>query len=306
VSASVTGRAARGPSRLQMREWLDGYLYAAPFILGFLFWIAYPMGYSIWLVLHDWDLLTPQRFVGLRNLERMIDDPSVPLALANTAFFALVGVPLHLAFAFLLAMALNVPLRGRSAFRTAFYLPAITPLVASAVLWSRIFHPEFGILNEFIGLFGVPAQKWLFQPELAKPALILMGFWSVGPQMVIFLAGLQNVSPTLLEAASIDGAGPLQRFRHITLAVMSPVILFNLIVGVIGSFQIFAVVLIMTDGGPQNATLMAVLYIYRNAFQFFKMGYAAALAWLLFLIIVAFTALQFWISRRWVYYEEAR
>jgi multiple sugar transport system permease protein len=203
-------------------------------------------------------------------------------------------------------MALNVVLPGRSLFRTAFYLPAITPIVASAVLWARIFNPEFGILNEFLGFFGVPPQKWFFQPELAKPALILMGFWSVGPQMVIFLAGLQNVPQTMIEAASIDGAGPFQRFRHITLPMMSPVILFNLVVGIINSFQIFAIVLIMTDGGPQNATLMAVLYIYRNGFQFFKMGYAAALSWLLFLIIVGFTAIQFWLSRRWVYYEEAR
>lgn len=293
-------------SRLQRREWVEGYLFAAPFILGFLLWIAYPMGYSIWLVAHDWDLLTPPEFVGLRNLQELGRDPLVGVSLVNTAFYALLGVPLHLVFAFGLALLLNQPLRGRSWYRTIFYLPSITPAVASAVLWARIFHPEFGILNEVLGVIGIPPQKWLFQPELAKPAFILMGFWTVGPPMVIFLAGLQNVPVTLLEAASIDGAGPLQRFWHITLPAVSPVILFNLVVGIIGSFQIFTAALIMTDGGPQNATLFAVLYMYRNAFQYFRMGYAAAYAWLLFTVIVGFTVLQFTLARRWVYYEDAR
>jgi multiple sugar transport system permease protein len=307
VSLSVFGSPARPrPSRLAVREWIEGYLFAAPFILGFGLWVAYPMGYSIWLVAHSWDLISPPRFVGAANIEALLGDPSVPLMLWNTAVFALIGVPLHLIFAFVLAMLLNLPFRGRALFRTAFYLPSITPLVATAVLWSRIFHAEFGILNEVIGAVGVPPQKWLFQPELAKPALILMGFWTVGPQMVIFLAGLQSVPASLLEAASIDGAGPFSRFRHIVLPMMSPVILFNLVVGIIASFQIFGTVLIMTDGGPQNATLVAVLYIYRNAFQYFRMGYASTLAWLLFLIIVGFTALQFYLARRWVYYEEAR
>jgi multiple sugar transport system permease protein len=294
------------PGRLAMREAIDGYLFAAPFLIGFLLWIAYPMGYSIWLVFQNWDLLSRPTFAGLQNLADVAADEKFGIALANTAFYAFIGVPLHLMVAFLLAMALNVELRGRSFFRTAFYLPAITPLVASAVLWARIFNPEYGILNDFVGLFGVPPQKWLFIPALAKPAIIFMGFWSVGPQMVIFLAGLQNVPVSLMEAASIDGAGALRRFTTITLPMMSPVILFNLVVGIINSFQIFAIVLIMTDGGPQNATLMAVLYIYRNAFQYFRMGYAATLAWILFLIIVGFTALQFWMARRWVYYEEAR
>lgn len=292
--------------RLAVREAIDGYVFAAPFLLGFVLWIAYPMGYSVWLVFQNWDLLSSPTFAGLQNLADVAVDERFGTALANTAYYSFVGVPLHLVVAFLLAMALNVELRGRSFFRTAFYLPAITPLVASAVLWARIFNPDYGILNDVVGLVGVPPQKWLFVPELAKPAIILMGVWSVGPQMVIFLAGLQSVPVSLMEAASIDGAGPLRRFTSITLPMMSPVILFNLVVGIINSFQIFAVVLIMTDGGPQNATLMAVLYIYRNAFQYFRMGYAATLAWLLFLIIVGFTALQFWMARRWVYYEEGR
>jgi multiple sugar transport system permease protein len=297
---------ASSRSRLATREALDGYIYASPFILGFLLWIAYPMAYSVWLVFQDWDLLSPPTFAGTKNLEALVADEKVWLALGNTAYYAFVGVPLQLTLAFVLALLLNVPMRGRSFFRTAFYLPAMTPLVAAAVLWARVFNPDYGLLNDFVGLFGVTPQRWLFQPDLAKPAIILMTLWNVGPQMVIFLAGLQNVPPTLLEAASIDGAGRLRRFWHIVIPMMSPVILFNLVVGLINSFQIFAVVLIMTDGGPQNATLMAVLYIYRNAFQYFRMGYAASLAWLLFVIIVGFTALQFYLARRWVHYEEAR
>jgi multiple sugar transport system permease protein len=293
-------------SRLALREAVDGYLFAAPFILGFLLWVAYPMAYSIWLVFQNWDLLSPPTFAGLDNIQAAVADEKVGISLANTAFYAFIGVPLHLTLAFVLALALNVPLRGRACFRTAFYLPSMVPLVAAAVLWSRIFNPDFGILNDFVGLFGIPPQKWLFEPSLAKPALIFVGFWSVGPQMVIFLAGLQNVPTALMEAAQIDGAGPVRRFLNITLPMMSPVVLFNLIIGIISSFQIFALVLIMTDGGPQNATLVAVLYIYRNAFQYFHMGYAAALAWLLFVIIVSFTVLQFWLSKRWVYYEESR
>jgi multiple sugar transport system permease protein len=296
----------RPRSRMATREALDGYIYASPFILGFLLWIAYPMAYSVWLVFQDWDLLSPPTFAGTKNLTDLVADEKVLLSLGNTAYYAFIGVPLQLTVAFLLALLLNAPLRGRSFFRTALYLPAMTPLVAAAVLWARIFNPEFGLLNDFLSNFGVPAQRWLFEPHLAKPAIILMGLWNVGPQMVIFLAGLQSVPPSLLEAASIDGAGVLRRFRYVILPMMSPVILFNLVVGLISSFQIFAAVLIMTDGGPQNATLMAVLYIYRNAFQYFRMGYAATLAWVLFLIIVCFTALQFYLARRWVHYEEAR
>ncbi|MBI2940600.1 MAG: sugar ABC transporter permease, partial [Chloroflexi bacterium] len=282
------------------------YLLASPFILGLLIFVAFPMGYSVWLVLHSWDLLSPPEFIGLENISRMLKDPQLEISLANTAFYSFLGVPLHLAVAFALAMLLDQPLRGRDLFRTGFYLPSITPAVATAVLWARIFHPEFGILNEVIGWFGVPPQKWLFEPELAKPAFILMGFSHIGPQMVIFLAGLQSVPATLMEAAGIDGASAWQRFRHITIPMISPVILFNLVVGIIGSFQVFTSALIMTNGGPQNATLFAVLYIYRNGFQYFKMGYAASLAWLLFTIIVSFTVVQFLLSRHWVYYEESR
>ena len=307
--ANATIPAVAGTRRrlftLRRREALDGYLFAAPFLVGFVLWIAFPMLYSVWLVFHSWDLLTPPVWVGLDNLEQLFADPLAGTALANTAFYTFIGVPLRLILAFILAMALNVNLRGRDFYRTIFYLPAITPIIAAAVVWMRIFHPEFGILNEVVGVFGIPPQKWLFNPYLAKPAFIFMDLWTIGPQFVIFLAGLQSVPHTLLEAANIDGAGRVRRFFAITVPMVSPVIFFNLVVGIIGSFQVFVSALVMTNGGPENATLFAVLYIYENGFQFFHMGYAAAFAWLLFLIILIFTLAQFWVSRQWVFYEES-
>ena len=288
------------------REWVDGYLFAAPFILGFLFFVAYPMAYSVWLVTHEWDLISPARYVGAENVIEVVQDETVRLVLFNTAFFTLLGVPLQLLLAFLLALALNRALPGRNLLRAGFYLPAMIPAVASAVVWLRVFHPEFGILNEALGVFGVPPQRWLFEPGLTRPAFIFMSLWSVGPQMVIFLAGLQGVPQQLLEAASIDGAGRLRRFWSIVVPMVSPVIFFNLVIGIINSFQVFASALIITNGGPENSTLFAVLHIYRNAFSYFKMGYAATLAWGLFLIIVGFTIVQFVMARRWVHYEETR
>lgn len=304
-------RPARRPSaprrsQLLFREAMEGRLFALPFVLGFLFWWAYPMGYSIYLVFQDWDLLGEPQFVGLKNVVRLFTDPKVTLSLYNTAFYTFLGVPLHLIIALLLALALNVPLRGIAVYRTIFYLPSVTPAVASAVVWLQIFHPEFGLLNAFLGLFGIPPIKWLFEPTIAKPAFIFMSTWSIGPQIVIFLAGLQSIPQSLYEAAQIDGANRWQRFLFITLPMLSPIIFFNLVIGIIGSFQVFTSAFIMTGGGPQDATLFTVLYLYRNGFEYFRMGYASTIAWMLFWIIVFFTIVQFILARRWVYYEGAR
>ncbi|MBI2940153.1 MAG: sugar ABC transporter permease [Chloroflexi bacterium] len=293
-----TGRSSR-----QVRAEIEGFLYASPFILGVLaFWVI-PLGYSIALVFMDWNLLAPPKFVGLGNVVKMIGDKYVGLSLYNTAFYTFISVPLHLMLALALALALNQPLRGVSAYRTIFYLPAVTPAVASSIIWLQILHSEFGLLNQTLAMLGIEGPRWLWEPDLAKPVFIVMTFWTIGPQMVIFLAGLQAVPGELHEAAAIDGASTWQRFRSVTLPMLSPVIFFNLVIGIIGSFQIFTAAFLMTAGGPDNATLFKVLYIYRNAFQYFSMGYAAALAWLLFWIILAFTFLQFKLGRQWVYYE---
>lgn len=293
-------------SKSERREWLAGYLFAAPFILGFLLFIAYPMLYSIYLVFQRWDLVTPPRYVGLANITRLFTDPKATLSLFNTAYYTIFAVPLQIVCSFLLALALTQPLRGRNFYRAAFYLPIIVPLVASAVVWQRVLHPEYGILNAALSWVGVPPQPWLFEPGLAKPAFILMSLSMIGRQVVIFIAGLSAIPESLHEAASIDGASALQRLLRIVIPLMTPLILYNTVIAVVNSFQIFIPALLMTQGGPQDATLFSVLYIYRQGFEYFNMGYAATLAWELFIIVVGFTIAQFYLSRRWVYYEDQR
>ncbi len=302
MSAAATSRRQR-PSGMRLREWRDGWLFAMPFILGVLVWWAGPMLYSLFLVVNDWDMLSPPQFIGLGNLQRMVTDPFVAKSLWNTAYYTIVGVPLQLAVAFSLALALNQKLRGQAIFRTIFYIPTIVPAVASAVVWTQVFNPDYGMLNNLLQRFGMEKVMWLWDPRLAKPAFILMSLWTVGAQMVIFLAALQGVPEELMEAAQIDGAGVWSRFRNITVPMISPTILFNFVVSIIGSFQVFTAAFIMTNGGPQDATLFMVLYVYQNGFQLYKMGYAATLAWLLFWIIMVFTFFQFRLAGRWVYYE---
>jgi multiple sugar transport system permease protein len=288
-----------------VREWIDGYLFASPFLIGFTVFIAFPMVYSVYLIFQDWNLLAAPRFVGLDNIRRVFADPKANLSLYNSAYYTLFAVPLQLIISFALALALTQKIRFRDVYRAGFYMPIIVPIVATAVVWQRVFHPEFGILNEVLGWLGIPPRAWLFEPALAKPALIFMSLWMIGRQMVIFIAGLGSIPESLKEAASLDGAGAWGRLWHVTVPLMTPLIFFNLIIAIINSFQTFTNVMIMTEGGPEDATLFAVLNIYRNAFIYFRMGYASALAWEFFVIIVAFTLIQFYISRRWVYYEES-
>lgn len=300
--AAKPGRFRR-PSSFEWREWVEGYLFASPFIIGFLIFVAWPMAYSLWLAFQRWDLISPPRFVGLDNFQRMLTDPIAQISLYNTAFYTLFAVPFQLVISFALAMALTQGLRFRDLYRAGFYMPIIVPIVASAVVWQRVFSPDFGILNDALGWFGIPPQKWLFDPNLAKPAFIFMSFWMIGRQMVIFIAGLGNIPTSLLEAASLDGAGPWAKLRHVTIPLMTPLIFYNMVIAIVNSFQIFIPAKIMTDGGPENATLFMVLNIYRQGFQFFNMGFASALAWELFVIVIGFTIAQFYLSKRWVYYE---
>jgi len=294
----------RLPNPHRLREWGEGYFFAAPFIIGFFVFTAYPMLYAVWLSFQRWNLISPPRFIGLENYFKLFSDETARLALYNSFFYTVWAVPFQLIISFMLALALTQPLRFRDFYRAGFYLPIIVPLVASAVVWQRVFHPDVGIFNEILGWFGVPPQRWLFDVALAKPAFIIMSFWMIGRQMVIFIAGLGNIPQSLLEAASLDGAGPIRQLFSITLPMMTPLIFYNMVIAVINSFQTFIPALIMTDGGPENATLFAVLNIYRQGFQFFNMGYAAALAWELFVIVVGFTIAQFYGSQRWVFYED--
>jgi multiple sugar transport system permease protein len=305
---TVAPRAAplrRGGSAVGWRRWrvIEGYLFIAPWLVGFFLWTLGPMLFSAGLVFTDWELLTPIRWAGTANLERIVGDELFLVSLYNTAYFTFIAVPLQLLVALLAAVALNVPLRGVSLYRAAFYVPSVTPVVASVILWMWIFNSEFGLANSLLQVVGLPAQLWMLDPDLVKPVFIFMSLWVVGNQMVTFLAGLQSVPESLLEAADLDGANALKRAWYIVLPMISPVVFFNLIVGIIGSFQVFTTAYLATQGGPNNASLFYVLYLYQTAFRFLRMGYASALAWVLFLIILGFTLLQFRIANRWVYYE---
>jgi multiple sugar transport system permease protein len=288
---------------LLWREAVDGYLFILPWFLGLVIFIAGPMVASFLLSFTRWEIVTPAKWVGLMQYRALLADDRFYLTLYNTAYYVLIGVPLHLLLALLAALAMNMKLWGIRFYRTVYFIPSITPVVASSLLWLWIFNPEFGLANAALNALGLPSLYWLQDPKLAKPTFILMSFWTIGGQMVILLAGLKGIPRSLYEAAEIDGAGSWVSFTAITLPMLSPAIFFNLILAIIGAFQVFTQSYIITGGGPENATLFYVLYLYRMAFENFRMGYASALAWVLFLIILLFTYFQFKLSDRWVYYE---
>jgi multiple sugar transport system permease protein len=287
------------------RRTIVGYIFIAPFMLGFLIWFLIPALTSLWMAFQDWNMIQPPKFVGLDNFRNMFTDKLFWQALKVTTVYTAISVPLSMVLAFMLALLMNTKVRGIAVFRTIYYMPGIVPAVANAVLWAWILNSEFGLLNAFLHVFGIRKILWLQDPDWALPALILMSLWGLGGTMVIFLAGLQGIPNEFYEAAEIDGAGPWAKLWHVTIPLMSPVIFFNLIMGIIGTFQIFTAGYLITDGGPQNATLFYVLYLWRNAFQYLKMGYGAALAWVLAFIIMGLTVFIFRGLGRWVYYEEA-
>ena len=285
------------------RRAVTGYLFVSPFLLGVLLWVVYPAGMAAWLAFQKWDLITPPKFIGLDNFRTMFGDRLFWQSLRVTSIYTIVSVPLSLAFSFLLALLINTKVKGLAFFRTAFYLPSIVPAVASAVLFAWIFNTDFGLLNAGLNLFGINKIAWLQEPEYALPALILMSLWGVGAAMIIFLAGLQGIDDVYYEAAKIDGAGRWHQLVNITIPMMSSVIFFNLILGVINSFQVFTAGYLITNGGPQNSTLFFVLHLYNVGFRYLKMGYAAALSWVLFLVILVFTGIIFATVGKRVYYQ---
>jgi multiple sugar transport system permease protein len=303
-ATSTTSPSGRWPRlTLAQRRNLNGYLCISPFILGFFLWFVIPALVAIYLVFHDWNLIAPPEFVGLKNIERLFRDTLFWQSLRVTIVYTLLSVPLGLIFSFLLALLINVKIRGIALFRTIYYLPSIVPAVANAVLWAWVLNTEFGLINSILRSVGFTKIRWLQDPAIALPALVLVSLWSVGGPMIIFLAGLQGIPDIYYEAAEIDGAGRWTKLRHITIPLMSPIIFFNLVIGIIGTFQVFTVGFLITDGGPQNATLFFVLYIYRNAFEYLDMGYAATLSWVLFFIIMALTLVVFKYLGSRVYYE---
>ncbi len=285
-------------------ETVLAWAMVSPWLAGFLFLTAFPMVASLVLSFMDWDMLSAPEWVGLANYEKLFfTDPLALHSLKITVIFSLASIPLNIVFGLAIAMLLNTNIRGLSVFRTVYYLPAILSGVAVAILWQWIFSTEFGLLNTALRLFGVEGPAWLGSKIWVIPAFVVMRLWSVGGGMVIYLAGLQAIPTDLYEAAEIDGANWWQRILRITLPMLSPTIFFQLITGVIFSMQIFTEIFIMTDGGPANSSLFYMLYLYRQAFQYFKMGYASALAWVFFVAILLLTIILFATAKFWVYYE---
>ena len=289
--------------RMERREERAFYLFISPWIIGFILFSAGPVIGSFAISFSQWSMLSAPSWTGPTNYQRLVSDPLFWQALSNTLYFAVGSVGLGLIFSLLLALLLNQQVKGMALFRTIFYLPSVCSGVAVAILWTTIFNPDFGLLNSALHAVGITGPQWLADPSWAMPAMIVMSLWGVGGSMVIYLAGLQGIPVHLYEAAGLDGAGPLRKFWHVTVPMMSPIIFFNLIVGIIGSFQAFIQMYVMTNGGPANATLVYLLYLYRTAFEDFDMGYASALAWVLFLILLAITLVQLALAKRWVYYE---
>ncbi|AKJ63608.1 extracellular solute-binding protein [Kiritimatiella glycovorans] len=285
------------------KQWYGGLISAAPWIIGFVALIGGPLLFSIVLSFCRYDVLSPAVFIGLDNFSRMfVEDDLFFKSLGNTVFM-IIGVPLGLATGLGMALLLTQKVRGVALWRTLFYIPSIVPHVAASILWIWIFNPSGGLLNQALGIFGLEGPLWLQDPRTAKPALILMSLWAAGGTMIIWIAGLKSISESYYEAAAIDGASAWQKFRFITLPMLTPYILFNLIMGMIITFQVFTQAFIMTGGGPVNSTLFYVYHLFNQAFRYLNMGYAAAMAWFLFLIIAVLTFFQLKASKKWVHYE---
>jgi multiple sugar transport system permease protein len=293
-------------SRLRRTDLGVALIFLLPNLLGFLIFTARAVIEAFRLSFYRADLLTPEVWIGLDNYRRLLfTDDLFRKILFNTVYYTLGSVPLAIVAGLLLAVLVNAPLRGMTLFRTAFFMPVVSSVVAIALLWQWLYNSDFGIINEALRALGVRNPPvWLSDPRWAMPALIFMSVWrQAGYNMVIFLAGLQGIPQHLYEAAEIDGANRWQRFWRITLPMLSPTTFFVLVISVIGSFQVFDQALILTNGGPADATHTVVMYIYNQGFQFFKMGYAAAVAWILFMLIFVLTLAQWRYQSRWVHYE---
>lgn len=293
-------------SRARRRETTTFYLLISPWILGFLAFVLGPMLRSVYLSFTNDDLLSPPRWVGWLNYSIMFHDPLFWQSLKVTFIYSIISVPLNLVVSLCIALLLNTAAKGLRWFRTIFYLPSILPGVAVMILWVYIFNPNLGLFNSILADFGIQGPEWIFSPHWALPSMIIMGLWTAGGNMLIWLAGLKGVPQYLYEAASLDGASTWSQFRHVTVPMITPTIFFNLIMGLIGALQTFNQGYVMTNGGPLNSTLFYNLYLFNNAFQNFRMGYASALAWILFIIIMVFALIVIRSSAAWVYYEGER
>ncbi len=318
VGISADGRSVVSPRRgftRRAHRALAGYLFISPWIIGFLVFVAGPMLVSLYLSFTRYNLLRPPEWTGITNYRLMFDgtDPLFVGTVKRTLYYAIVSVILSLGGSLACALLLNTKIRGTNLFRTAFFIPSLTPVVAAAILWRWILQPKYGPMNGLLSIFGIEGPAWLQSTRWSIPSIILIRFWRVvgGGTMIVFLAGLQAIPQEMYDAAHVDGASAWQRFRHVTLPLLTPTIFFNLIVGTINALQVFALAYIAsggsvgTEGGPAYSTWFYILHLYNSAFSYLQMGYASALAWVFFIAVLILTLIQFAGSRNWVYYESA-
>lgn len=299
----VSSKSWFGVSKLRRREAIDGMLMALPWAIGFIVFIAGPMVFGLYVSLTKWNMISVPEFVGLKNFVTMFtgQDELFSKSLGVTGIYTLISAPLHVVLSFILASLLNAKVPFKNFFRSAYYLPSILPVVASAILWSWVFNPDFGLLNNALNFFGINGPKWLADKNWALPAIIIMNLQYIGPNMIIMLAGLQRVPIELVEAAQLDGANRWQLTWNITIPMISSVIFLVIINNINASFQTFTQAFLMTGGGPQYATYFYMLHVYREGWVSFRMGYASALAWVMFMVIIGFLFIHFRLSRLWVY-----
>jgi len=292
-------------SRLTWRRNVLGYLWISPWLIGFLVFVLGPMLSSVGFSFTNYRIINDARWIGMDNyVTAFTNDELFWPSLGRTFYYMLVSVPIGLLASLMLALLLNQRMRGGSIFRTCFFLPTLTPLAAAAILWAWLLHPDVGMVNYLLSLVGIEGPAWLSSTRWALPSIIMITLWTSigGGRMIIFLAGLQSVPQELYESAEIDGAGSWSKFRHITLPMISPALFFNLVLGMIGALQVFTTAYFTSRGGPGRATWFFALHIFTNAFEYFDMGYASALAIILFVILLVFTVIQMRLSDRWVFY----
>ena len=293
-------------SKQTRRNFIVAMLFLMPWFLGFLAFTLYPMGASLVYSFAEYHSKKPLEFIGTDNYSNLIKDDLFWKSLSNTLYMVAIGVPFTLLLSFFCAVLLNLKVRGQSIYRVIYFLPSIVPTVASTILWLWLLNPRIGLVNTFLGYIGIDGPNWLNSPQWSKPGLIILGIWGMGGTIMIYLSGLQDVPLSLMEAAELDGASWWQRLRHITIPMVSPITVFNLITGVIGMFQYFSQAYVFRGSGalgaPLNSTMFYSLYLYQKGFQFLKMGYASAMAWVLFIIIMICTILLLKVSEKLTYY----
>ena len=294
---------------LERKKTQYGILFALPWILGLLFFYAYPLFSSIYFSFTSYNIISPPRWVGLENYTRLLNDSRFIRSIQNTIFYAFMAVPISVMFGIFLALLLNMSVKFQGMFRTVIFLPTLVPVVATSIIWQWLLNPRFGVINYFLFLVGIDGLNWFTDPDLAIPSLVIIAQWTLGNAILIYLAGLQDISKDYYEAAEIDGANLIKKTFWITLPLLTPVIFFNLVMGVIGTLQIFALPFTISagmgsPGSPADSLLFYSIYLYLQAFGFLNMGYASAMAWIMFVIIVIFTVIVFNGAKGFVHYEE--